>query len=110
MRSRNILLTGAVALLVSLSAPAAAQAAGCAGAKLHWTSGSWSGCYTKGSHGIENKTSTEIQVSGGYQATLHFRGTRPDGKPVTPPQTYKSGKHKTDMDHNNLIEIVVKKV
>ncbi|WP_344881528.1 hypothetical protein [Allokutzneria multivorans] len=110
MRSTNILLAGALALLTSVSVPVAAQAAGCTGAQLSWTSGESSPCYGSGSHDIANKTSKSIEVSKGYQATLHFRGTRPDGKPVTPPKTYKQGKHNTDMDNNNLIEIVVKKV
>ncbi|MFB9903189.1 hypothetical protein [Allokutzneria oryzae] len=108
MRLRNSLLIGAIAALVTTSAPSVAQAA-CAGAKLQWHNSDWSGCYAKGSHDLANKTSKKITVSSGYKATLHFRGTKPNGDPVTRPDTYGSGTHTTPMHDNNLIEIVVRK-
>ncbi|GAA4025718.1 hypothetical protein GCM10022247_58080 [Allokutzneria multivorans] len=98
MRSRNILLAGAFALLVSVSAPTAAQATTCNGARLKLTSGSMSACYGPGSHGVDNQRTTSIEVAEGYQATLHTRAAAP--------KTYFPGTHITDTNAATQIVVV----
>ncbi|WP_143261892.1 hypothetical protein [Allokutzneria sp. NRRL B-24872] len=109
MRSRRVLLAGALALAATVTVPTAAQATHCYGAQLKWTTGSWSRCHGLGFHDAEGKTSTMISVADGFKVTLHFRGTRPDGSPITAPQTYGAGTFITDMQGNSLSQLFVKK-
>ncbi|GAA4025693.1 hypothetical protein GCM10022247_58050 [Allokutzneria multivorans] len=99
---------GALTLAASVVVPTAAQATTCHGAQLKWTSGTWSRCYGLGFHDIANQRSMLIHVGGGFKATLHFQGTRPDGSPITPPQTYGPGSFITNMEGNSLSQLFVK--
>ncbi|WP_086827827.1 hypothetical protein [Allokutzneria sp. NRRL B-24872] len=98
MRSKNILLAAALALLTSISVPAGAQAAECQGAKLRWSFSPNTLCYYGGTHHIDNWAGNWIDPTPGFKAVVHFN--------LVPSRVYGPGRESLDNEEVNRLEIV----
>ncbi|GAA4025710.1 hypothetical protein GCM10022247_58070 [Allokutzneria multivorans] len=98
MRSTNILVTGALALLASISVSTGAQAADCQGAKLRWSFSPNTICYFAGTHHIDNWPGNWIDPTPGFKAVVHFN--------LVPSRVYGPGRESLDNEEVTRLEIV----